>query len=87
MEGCVWRGVCGGVCVDGMYEWVSRGDLYHSVEDVCMCEGEGEACNNLHHSAERNLSISFTTKGERNSGFAGECGERERGRSECKAFL
>ena len=52
-----------------------------------MCEGEGEACNNLHHSAERNLSISFTTKGERNSGFAGECGERERGRSECKAFL
>ena len=33
----------------------------------------------LHHSAERNLSISFTTKGERNSGFVGECGERERG--------
>jgi len=28
---------------------------------------------------ERNLSISATTKGERNSGLAGEFGERERG--------
>ena len=40
-----------------------------------------------HHSVVRKLSISLTTKGERNSGFRGEWGEMESGGSDSRADL